>query len=222
MVGYYRLKELGVRLASGAHIIPAEDFCALEEAERLIRAAEDKSAAIVADAEQAYEQEKLRGYEDGLQKARLEAVERLIGEQQTLDKALQGIEQELAALVGSCVRKLIDGFADTARAESVVRHALGKMRREKRVELRAPASLCSFLRSSLGSILADFPEIELVDVVEDVSLAPEQVVIETSIGRVDGNLGQRLEDLEIVIRRAHARGGSAQKTVSDAPEAVDE
>lgn len=204
MVGYYRLKELGVRLAGGGHIIPAEEFAAVEESARLLGAAEEKSAEILADAVRIYEQEKIRGYEDGLQESRLAAVERLIGEQRALDKALQSMEHELAALVATCVRKLISEFADTARAESVVRSALSKMRREKRVEVRAPEALYSFLRSSISAIRADFPEVDLIDVVEDGALAAGQVVVETSIGRVDGDLGQRLEDLEVVIRRVHA------------------
>ena len=38
-----------------------------------------------------------------------------------------------------------------------------------------------------------------------VTLEPPRIILETSIGRVDGNLAQRLDDLETVIRSAHAR-----------------
>jgi hypothetical protein len=45
---------------------------------------------------------------------------------------------------------------------------------------------------------------ELVDVVEDSTLEGSHIILETSIGRVDGNIGQRLSDLDVIIHRAHA------------------
>ncbi len=44
-------------------------------------------------------------------------------------------------LVLACVRKLVDGFDDRAKAEATVRSALKQMRREKRAELRVAPSL---------------------------------------------------------------------------------
>lgn len=222
MVGYYRLKELGFRLAQGGHVIPADEFDAIEEAARLMRDAEERSAGIIADAKIVYEQEKLRGYEDGLENARLEAIKRLIDEHRILDRALQEVAQDLSILVSSCVRKLIDGFADTARVESIVRIALGKMRREKRVEMRVSPALCPFLRSSVDALRNDFPEIELIDVIEDEALASDQVIVETSLGRVDGNLGQRLEELDLVIRRAYLVNAGAGSGPADQREASNE
>ena len=223
MVGYYRLKDIGVRLEPGVHIVPAQDFTAVEEANRVLEAAEERASAIVEDARRVYAEEKIRGYDDGRADAQLDAFERLLAEQRTLDTALQGVENDLARLVETCVRKLIHSFDESARAESVVRQALSKMRREKRVELRVPSSLYAFFRASIDTIRTDYPEVELVDVVEDDSLDAEQIVVETSIGRVDGNLGRRLEELNVILRSGQRRSeDKSGQAAQNAPEADDD
>ena len=208
MVGYYRLSDLGFRLAAGAHVIKRAEFSAVDEANRLLGEAESKAAAIVAAAQKAYEEEKLRGYRDGLADARLEAVQRLLEESAVLDQSLVQIERDLSRLTAASVRKLIDGFDDEARAEAVIRVALKQMRREKRAELRVPSRLFEHFRGRIGEIVKDFPEVDLVDVVDDPALDPSQIILETSIGRVDGDLGARLEDLESVIRSACSKASA--------------
>jgi type III secretion protein L len=205
MAGFYRLSNLGFRLAAGAHVLKRDDFTAIEEATSLLADAEEKAAAIVRESEEAYEREKLRGYQDGLAEAGIESVERLLRESHVLDQNLARIERDLSRLVAGSVRKLIDGFDDETRAEAVVTAALKQMRREKRAELRVPIALYEHFRTRIGAITKEFPEIDLVDVVEDPGLAATQIVVETSIGRVDADLSQRLDDLESAIRSTHTQ-----------------
>jgi type III secretion protein L len=205
VVGYYRLKELGYQLPAGAHILSREEFAPVEQANALLADAEARAAAIIADAEAAYQRECVRGYEDGLAKARLDAAERLLHESGILDAKLREAERDLANVVCASVRKLVDSFDDTARAESVVRGALKQMRREKRAELRVSPEQLAHFRATIGAIIKEFPEIELVDVIEDSTLSAPKIVLETSIGRVEGDFGQRLGELEEIIRTAASR-----------------
>jgi type III secretion protein L len=203
--GYYRLKDLGFRLAAGANVVPRAEFAAVADATQLVADAEAKAAEIIKAAEAAFAQEKLRGYEAGLAQAQVESVERLVSESQVLDSSLMVIERDLAKLVAAGVRKIIEDFDDQSRAEAVVRSALKQMRQEKRAQLRAPTGLYEQMRARIGVIVKEFPEVDLIDVVEDTTLEPTQVIIETSVGRVDGNLSHRLDELETVIRSAYSR-----------------
>jgi type III secretion protein L len=112
------------------------------------------------------------------------------------------VERDLAAVVAASVRKLIDTFDDATRAEAVVRGALRQMRREKKAELRVSTEQLAHFRDAIGAIIKEFPEVELVDVIEDTSLTAPQVVLETSIGRVEGDFGQRLKELDEILRTA--------------------
>ncbi|WP_187371582.1 type III secretion system stator protein SctL [Methylobacterium oryzihabitans] len=209
MDGPYRLSELGYRLPAGAHVLAPEALAPVEAATGLLREAEARAAGIVASAQAAYDEERRRGYADGLAQARLDAVERLLRESAALDAGLRDLEGELGRLVASCLRKLVAGFDDHARAEAAVRAALRQMRRERRPELRvAPAQFPAF-KAGIAAIAAEFPEIEFVDVVEDAGLVPPQVVVEGRIGRVEADLDAALDDVEALIRGAVAAGGRA-------------
>jgi type III secretion protein L len=200
MGGYYRLKELGYRLPAGAQILSKEEFAPIEATTTLLTDAEARAKAIVAEAETAYQRECVRGYEDGLAKAKLDAAERLLQESGMLDAKLREVERDLVHVVSASVRKLVDTFDDTTRAEAVVRGALRQMRREKKAELRVSPEQVGHFKLSIASIIKEFPEVEMVDVIEDTTLTAPQVVLETSIGRVEGDFGQRLIELEEILR----------------------
>jgi type III secretion protein L len=205
VVGYYRLKEVGYALRAGAQVLSPEEFSPIADATALLTDAEARAASIVAAAEEAYRRECQRGYDDGLARSSLEAAERLLKESAALDAKLLQFERDLVQIVTVCVRKLIDTFDDVSRAEAVVRGALRQMRREKKAELRVSPGQVAHFRSCISAILQEFPEVELVDIVEDALLVAPQVVLETSVGRVEANFGERLAELETIIRSAAAQ-----------------
>lgn len=205
MVGVYRLKTTGFKLAGGSHVIPGALFDAIDQADQIVAAAEAEAQRIRSEAQLAYEQEKQRGRAEGLQQAQIEAIGRLIEETGELDRALAAVEGDVARLVVAAVKKIIADYDDVTRAEAVVRSALAHMRREKRAELMVAPALADALRGRIGTILADYPDMEFVEVTADATLGEGQIVLQSAIGRVDGDLGQRLDELETVIRAAHAR-----------------
>lgn len=205
MGGYYRLKDAGFRLASGAHILSKEEFEPVAAATALVDDARAVAAGIVEEARATFESEKRRGYEEGLARARLEAAERLLRENDLLDRKLAEIEDGLTDIVMAGVRRLVQGFDDREKAAIVVRAALRQMRREKKAELRVAPEQYDSMRKSVADIVADFPEIESVDVVEDPALSGAQIIVETSIGRMEGDIGRNIEDLERIIMRRPAR-----------------
>ena len=207
MVGYYRLRDLGFRLPSGAQILSKAQFEPVDAASALLAEAEAQAARVVAVAGEEFVREQLRGYQEGRERAQLEAVEWLLGEERILDQRLADIEKRIASVVIASVRRLIEGFDDRLKAESMVRSALRQMRRERRAELRVSPEQLADMKLSIGSIVADFPEVELVDVVEDATLVPPQIILETKIGRVEGDLGRSIERLEATVRATLANAG---------------
>jgi len=118
MAGYYRLKPLGFTLAAGAHVLPRAEVEPIEAATALLDEAKQQAEAIVAEARQAFEDEKRRGYDEGLTAGRIEAARMLLAETELLDGKLAGIETELAGLVVASVRRLVQGFSDRKGRDS--------------------------------------------------------------------------------------------------------
>lgn len=104
MVGYYRVSDLGFRVAPGSFVLPVEGFAPVAEASALIEAAQARAEEIVADAVEARETEKQRGFEEGLREARLAAIERMLRESVVLDARLRDVEKDLTGLVVACTR----------------------------------------------------------------------------------------------------------------------
>lgn len=215
MVAYYRLNELGFRMGAGYHLLGRDAVAPVDEATQLLAAAEARATQIVAEAEEGYRRECARGYEDGLARARLEAVERLLKESEVLDARIREVELGLVGVVVASVRRLVHDLDDTTKAEALVRSALKQMRREKRAELRVSPEQFLHFKAVMGTITKEFPEVQLVDVVEDSELMPPQVIVETSIGRVEGDLGRNLAELEVIIRQV--AGGKMVEIESEDP-----
>lgn len=245
MAAYYRLsdihrlEELGFRLAEGVQVLPPEAFSPVSAATQLLEEAREQARAIVREARDAREEERRRGFAEGLAQGRLEAIDQALREAGTLDAHLDRLEQDVAAIVVASVRRLIDGFDDAARAEAVVRGALRQMRREKKAELRVAPENFQRLRGAVDGILKDFPGFELIEVIEDATLSGASVVVETGIGRVEGDIGARLDELEAIIHGLlpgsatgepaadmlageQDDGGEADEDARDATEAGDE
>lgn len=197
---HYRLAELGFALPEGLHILPAATFAPVAEATQLVADARARAEEIVEEARTERENERRRGFEEGLLEGRLRAARETLRQSADLDARLQALERELSAIVLASMRKLVDGFDADARAMAVVRGALKQMRREKKAELRISSEQVGYFRARVSAILAEFPGFELIEVVEDASLSVPRVVVETSIGRVEGDLGSRLDELAGIVR----------------------
>lgn len=200
MVDYYRLKEIGLQLGAGTRIIKRAEMADLENATNIIIAARQRAADIVAEAERLREEERRRGHEEGLKAAEAETFERLIREQAQFDDALERSRAEITDLVLACTRSIVQHLNPADVAVSMTRTALGRMRREKRCQLFAPASIAAEIQARIETILADFPEIELVDVVEDAGLTAPNVVLVSALGRVSCSLDESMLALEAALR----------------------
>ncbi len=216
MVGPYRLSEFGLRLQNGPHLLAPEDLAPAAAATALLADAERRAEAIESEARTAFEAEKRRGYAEGLAEARREAMQSLIAESRQLDAALEAVDRDLTDLVVSAVRKIVEDFDDGAKAEAVVRTGLRKMRKARRAELHVPRELGAYFRERIAAIVASFPDCDHVDVSESDELQGSDVILETAIGRVEGDLGVALDEVEEIVRRGlrarlvavgHAPGG---------------
>lgn len=206
MAAYYRLKDvsqlkdLGFQLSEGIQILPAEAVAPVSEATQLLEDARAQAQDIIRDAEREREEERQRGFEEGLQQGQMQSVELMLRQSAILDSRIEALEQELMNIVLVSMRKLVDEFDDSAKAEAVVRGALKQMRREKKAEIRISPEQLAFFRNAVAGLLADFPGFELIEIVEDATLSAPHVVVETSVGRIEGDLGSRLADFENIIR----------------------
>lgn len=206
----YRFKDLGFQLPEGSGLIKADAAADLGRANDVVATAEERAAQIVEDAKQHFESERARGFREGQDAAKQEALDRLLTEHQTLEQRLSAMESSLARLVTASVRKIVSSFNDADLAEALVHSALGKVRRENRVQLRVPETLTEAFKSRVDRLIAAFPEIEFIDLVEDPTLVAPNIILETAVGRIDCDLSTKLDDLDRLVTQT-AQNRSADR-----------
>ncbi|WP_068310265.1 FliH/SctL family protein [Polycladidibacter hongkongensis] len=216
MAKLYRLKEMGVQLEAGVHILKAAELTPLETAEHIIAQAQAEADRIIAEAGQVFADQKQRGYADGRQLAEQEAAQRMVQEHAALDQQLQEIEHDIVTAMVSMLRRILDEFSDVEKLRLMARAMLKTLRAEKRVKLHVAPEFYAQTVAMVEEISAGFKQVELLEVVEDGGLSGTNITLEAAVGRVDGNLQLRLEEVDNALRAALGGGGDAASAVSEA------
>lgn len=135
-------KALGAIDASDP-VVPAAEAAAWLEASALLEHARQEAAQLLGSARQQLEAERERGYQQGLEEARLELTERMIETASRTVELFASIEQRMVSLVMDAVRRLMADFSDTERVMAVVRSALSVLRNQRQLTLKLHLSMLS-------------------------------------------------------------------------------
>jgi type III secretion protein L len=193
------LRGLGILEAAPHGVIPAARIEEAEAATTLLEDAEREAAAIRAGAQEALEEARAQGRREGLEAAAREAAARLLAEGAALDEALAALEGRLAELVAGCVRQVVGEIDRDELIDRTVATALGAVRSQRRLRLYVARAAAEPARAAVVRCRDDFPEIELVDVIEDPLLQVPDLRIESDLGVVHFVLDNTLADLGAVL-----------------------
>ena len=194
-------RKLAANLDPAARVLRAADLAVLVQAQEVLDNAHAQAQAIVAGAQEAFEAERRRGYEDGKQEALLDQAEKMI---ETVSRTIDyfaGVENEMVDLVMAAVRKVMDGFDDREKVMAVVRNALAVVRNQKQMTMRLHPGDVDTVRERINDILAAYPGVGYLDLVGDARLARGACILESEIGMVEASLEGQLEALRGAFQR---------------------
>jgi type III secretion protein L len=185
----------------GQTVLKAADYALLLAAEEVLEKARQEGEAIREAAKQAHEEEKERGYAEGMMLGKMEMAERMLDTATRGVDYLEGLEGTIVDLVMNAMTKIIDGFTDKERVLGVVRKSLGYVRSQKRVVLRVAPEDADMVQEEMKNLLRDYPGIGILDVAVDPRLARGACILESELGLIDASLNVQLEG----IRKAFLR-----------------
>lgn len=189
-------RTLQARIAPGTRVVKAADVAAWADAEGLLAAARAQADAIVAGAQAAFEEERQRGYAEGLAEAQLEQAEKMIETVSRTVDYFAKVETDMVALVMGAVRKIIDGFDDEERVLLVVKNALAVVRNQKQMTLRLPPARVDGVRARVNELLAAYPGVGYLDIIADARLQGEACILESEIGLVEASIDGQINALQ--------------------------
>lgn len=193
------LRGLGLLEAAPHGVIPAARIREAEAATTILEDAEAAGAAIRAGAEAAREEARQQGYRDGLEAAARDAAQRLVAESAALDASLAALEGRLAELVAGCVRQVVGEIGRDELIDRTVATALASVRSQRRLRLHVARQAADAARAAVERCRDDYPEIELVDIIEDPALRPPDLRLESDLGVVHFVLDDTLAELGAVL-----------------------
>lgn len=195
-------------LPAGAKVIPAAQVQVARDAQDIVARATQEADRILADSRHAYELERQRGHQEGLEMARGEQARQMIEHVARSVEFLGKVEGRMVDLVMQAVRKVFDRFSDEDLVLISVRSVLSAARAEKHMILRVNPGQVEVVRSRLDPLLAGFPAVDFVEVAADARLKSDACVLESDLGLVEASMQTQLEALRAALQ--NTLGGSAR------------
>lgn len=166
------------------------------DAQGVLERARADADRIRSEAVAAFEAERRKGFEEGMELAQLEQTERMIDNAARMVDFFSSVEQRMVGLVMDAVRRIMADFDDTERVMAVVRSGLNVMRNQKQLTLRLSPDHAEAVRSRAAELLQSYPGIGMLDIVSDSRLKGDATILESEIGVVEASVDMQLQALE--------------------------
>ncbi|MCL6270556.1 HrpE/YscL family type III secretion apparatus protein [Sansalvadorimonas sp. 2012CJ34-2] len=190
------IKKQDFSLAPGQKVINAADYTVIEKSTKLVDQAREQARQIEEEAKKAYQQEKERGYQDGLMQSRLEQSEQMLKMVDRSISYLADVEASLADILMTAVNKIIEGYDDRALTVGLIKSGLQHVRNERQVTVRVPPSHYSYVKEQVADILSGYKGVGILNPVSDPRLKAGSCILESKIGVVDASIDIQMEALK--------------------------
>jgi type III secretion protein L len=179
-----------------APVLKAAEVAVWQDAQQILAQARLQAEQIVSQAQQAFEAEKQRGYQEGLEQAQMDQTDQMIETASRTVDYFAGIEQRIVGLVMQSMRRVIADFSDTERVMAVVRSSLAVMRNQKQLTLRLAPDNVDVVKQRARELLEDYPGVGLLDIVADPRLQGDAAILESELGVVQASIEKQLQAIE--------------------------
>lgn len=190
------IKEKTYEIDPAKKVLKAEDYSAYLKGHEMIALAKDQAAKIVEDAKQAYEEEKKRGFNEGMEAGNQRISEVMIEAAARSVQNFEEFEDDIIEIISDALKKILGEFDDRDLISRVVKNALSTVRNQKKVTVIVNPSDADTVREKIKEFLALYPGITTIDVLTDVRVSSGGCKIETEIGVVDASLEIQLEAIK--------------------------
>ncbi|HQU09546.1 MAG TPA: HrpE/YscL family type III secretion apparatus protein [Opitutales bacterium] len=186
-----RIKDNGQLIPEGK-IIRAEEYATWVEAKDIRAEAEDYAQRKKAQALKDYKSEKQRGFEEGVEEGKAQAVEHMMSYVSRAVDSFGSFEEKIVTLVMQAIKQIIGEVDDQELIRRVVIKALEPAKSQKRVIIRVAPQQTKVIDAQVEALKEKFRSIDYIDIVRDERLKPGDCTIETDVGVIDGRMEVQL------------------------------
>lgn len=196
------LMDRGKLARADGKVVKADDFVQLVTAQETLAQATRRAAEIVAQAETQRDAAIREGRELGIEQGRAEYAASMVEASARMESSFISLEARLVKTIMDALQAILHEIGERTVMERLVRRTIANSNRKNSLRLVVASQQFDTVNALLSSVLAEFPEIEFVDVVQDPAGVPGMCVLESEFGIVDASLDTQLAAIRAGLNRA--------------------
>ena len=194
-------------LVSDRRLVKASEVATVKSAAEIVAAAEAEAARIREEAKTAFEEERKRGFEKGLQDGKLEIAMQKLEQVDQSVAFMESVEGKMADIVMKALKSCVVEIGDREMVVNIVRKTMSAViRTQRHVTLKVAPEMVAAVKERVSALRLDYPTVETFDVVEDPRLKGPACILETEAGVADASVETQLAAIERSLKR-HIAGG---------------
>ena len=194
-------------LTSDRRLVKASEVATVMSAAEIVAAAEAEAARIREEAKAAFEEERKRGFEKGLQDGKLEIAMQKLEQVDQSVAFMESVEGKMADIVMKALKSCVVEIGDREMVINIVRKTMNAViRTQRHVTLKVAPEMVAAVKERVSALRVDYPTVETFDVVEDPRLKGPACILETEAGVADASVETQLAAIERSLKR-HIAGG---------------
>ena len=204
------IEKQNFTLASDRRLVKAADVATAKSAAEIVADAEAEARRIREKAKAAFEEERKRGYEKGLQDGKLEIAMQKLEQVDQSVAFMESVEGKMADIVMKALRSFVVEVGDKEMVVNIVRKTMNAViRTQRHVTLKVAPEMVPAVKERIEALRVEYPTVETFDVVEDPRLKGPACILETEAGVADASVETQLEAIERSMAR-HLSGKNGQ------------
>ena len=200
------LKRNTFEVESSGPVVTADEAGSVATAEEIVAAAHAEAARIHEEALKQAEEERKRGYQDGIDEGKMEILMQKLNLVEESVSYMESIETKVSELVMKALRKCVAEIGDQELVCQIVKKAMqAVVRNQRQITIKVNPAMVPVVKARLQAILAEFPALSFADVAEDPHLEATACIVETEAGLVEASVEGQLKAIEKSIRKNFSR-----------------
>ena len=201
----FSLPDYRRRVELDGKIVKAEDYRALVESQELLDNLKLQLQQALEQNEAVFQQQKSAGYAEGLRQVKAQQAEQIFVTATQVIDYVSSVEQTLAKIVLTVIRRVFSEFEDTEIVAHLVQQSLQQFRDQSRIKIYIPAQdNARQTRKKLTEILAPASDLSVVDIVESPEVDKTGCRIESDMGSVETDLENLMQTMEAAFNEHFA------------------
>ncbi len=202
------IKKNDFEIQTPVRLVKADEAAAVLGAQELIAVAEAEAARIREAAQIAYDEERRRGYEKGLEDGKAAIVAKKL---ELLDESvafMESVESKMVDVVMKALKKCVMEIGDRELVVQIVRKVMNAVvRNQRRITLKVAPDMVPVVRERLEEIMQEYPLLDDIDVQEDARLKGASCMIDTEAGIAEASIDTQLAAIENSLRKHFSKEG---------------